>query len=236
VIEQNPSARYNLRMSQPPTSTLPPGFLTYEEQLNRDWSWAMNEGGRHFEEDSKVFKALRRIARRLNQSEIPYAVVGGMAVFHYGLRRYTEDVDLLVTKENLKAIHEQLVGLGYYPPFAGSKHLRDAESGVKIKFLTTGDVPGDGKPKPVAFPDPRECSVVANGVKFIELPKLMEMKIASGMSGLGRSKDFGDAVELIKILGLAEGFADSLNPYVREKFAELWAASSAPGLSDTMPD
>ena len=70
----------------------------YEELLNRDPRWALNQGSRHFEEDSAVFQALRRIAKRLKSLDIPYAVVGGMALFRYGLRRFTEDVDILVTK------------------------------------------------------------------------------------------------------------------------------------------
>jgi hypothetical protein len=35
-----------------------------------------------------------------------------MALFHHGLRRFTEDVDILVTKEGLKKIHAELAGLG----------------------------------------------------------------------------------------------------------------------------
>jgi hypothetical protein len=99
----------------------------YEDLLSRDPRWALSEGSRHFEEDSAVFKALHRIAQRLNALGVPYAVVGGMALFRHGLRRFTEDVDILVTKEDLKTIHDELEGLGYLPPFAHSKHLRDTQ-------------------------------------------------------------------------------------------------------------
>jgi hypothetical protein len=105
----------------------------------------LSEGSRHFEEDSAVFKALHNITQHLKSLGISYAVVGGMALFRHGLRRFTEDVDILVTKEDLKKIHEKLEGLGYLPPFTNSKHLRDTQLGVKIEFLTTGDYPGDGK-------------------------------------------------------------------------------------------
>ena len=54
----------------------------------------------------------------------------------------------------LSAIHAKLEGLGYVPPFSGSKNLRDTEHGVRIEFLIAGEFPGDGKPKPVAFPEP----------------------------------------------------------------------------------
>jgi hypothetical protein len=104
-----------------------------------------------------------------------------MALFRHGLRRFTEDVDLLVTKNDLKVIHEKLAGLGYLPPFTNSKHLRDTQLGVKIEFLTTGDYPGDGKPKPVSFPDPRQVSFEAEGINGCDrsIPGICGEKVAS---------------------------------------------------------
>src|SRR5919109_1941248 len=135
-------------------------MVTYEQLLSRDLRWALREGSMHFGKDSAVHKTLEKVTRKLDELGIPYALVGAMALFFHGFRRFTEDVDLLVTPEGLKALHERLEGLGYLPPFAGSKHLRDTDSGVRVEFVTTGDYPGDGKPKPVAFPDPNESSVV----------------------------------------------------------------------------
>lgn len=126
--------------------------MTYEQLLDADANWAMSEGSRHFEEGSAVQVSLRKITRRLHDLGIPYAIAGGMALFAHGFRRFTEGVDLLVTDEGLMQIHRELEGAGYRPPFQGSKDLRDTESGVRIEFLVTGQFPGDGKPKPVAFP------------------------------------------------------------------------------------
>src|SRR5205085_3720661 len=134
-------------------------MIVYEQNLKQDRRWGFREASMHFERDSAVHKSLERIVKRLDELGVPYAIVGAMAMFFHGYERFTTDVDLLVTPADLKRIHEKLEGLGYVPPFAGSKHLRDAESGVKIEFLTTGDYPGDGKPKPVAFPDPKEASI-----------------------------------------------------------------------------
>lgn len=185
----------------------------------------MSEGSRHFEERSAVFLALHRITSRLKDLGIPYAVVGGMALFRHGLRRFTEDVDILVTRDDLKTIHEKLTGLGYMPPFARSKHLRDTQTGVKIEFLTTGDYPGDGKSKPVSFPEPLAVSFEAEGIRYISLPKLVELKLASGMTNPGRLKDLSDVLELIKTLNLPLEFASELDAYVRDKFEELWRES-----------
>ncbi len=123
-------------------------------------------------------------------------------MFQHGYRRFTEDMDILVTREGLQRIHEALEGLGYVRLFSQSKALRDTDGGVKIDFLVTGQYPGDGKPKPVAFPDPAEAAVDVDAMRVLSLPKLVQLKIASGMSGGARREDLGDAQELIKFLNL----------------------------------
>jgi hypothetical protein len=201
--------------------------VPYETQLDSHPGWALSEGSRHFDEKSAVFAALRKITKRLNEFGIAYAVVGGMALFRHGLRRFTEDVDILVTKDDLTEIHRRLDGLGYLPPHRSSKQLRDTELGVRIEFLTTGEYPGDGKPKPVAFPDPSVVSFEAEGIRYINLPSLIELKLASGMTNPGRVKDLADVQELVKVLKLPAEFAEKLSPYVRGEFAMLWQGAQA---------
>ncbi|HWA98175.1 MAG TPA: hypothetical protein VG713_06765, partial [Pirellulales bacterium] len=101
--------------------------------------------------------------------------------------------------------------------------------GVRIEFLVTGQYPGDGKPKPIAFPDPAKASVEIDGIRYLGLPNLIELKLASGLTGgVARLRDFADVVSLIQILKLPEDFSAQLNPYVRGKFDELWQ-----GLADS---
>ncbi len=178
----------------------------------------------HFEEKSAVHIALHRIVQRLGELEVPYAVADAMALFFHGFRRFTEDIDILVTREGLEQVHRHLEGLGYVPVFSGSRSLRDAESGVRIEFLVTGDFPGDGKPKPVSFPHPDDAGIVKEGIRWLSLPSLVELKIASGMTSPGRLKDLADVQELIRILGLTADFASRLRPFVQEKYRELWSA------------
>lgn len=206
-------------------NTLPntEGLLTYEERLKRDRNWSMDEGDRFFRCADSVFKTLRKIALRLDDLGVSYAVAGAMALEAHGFRRLTVDVDLLVTRDGLKTVHAHLEGLGYVPPFSGSKNLRDIEHGVRIEFLIAGEFPGDGKPKPVSFPEPEQAGVVIDGIRYLSLPKLVELKLASGMTGgIDRMKDLADVVELIKTIGLSAEFAAELNPYVRDKYLELW--------------
>ncbi len=196
-------------------------MITYEQKLNADLRWALQEGSMHFDKASAVHKSLNKITRRLAELDIPYAVVGGMALFLHGFRRFTEDVDLLVTRESLATIHKELEGLGYVPPFQGSKQLRDTETGVRIEFLVAGDYPGDGKPKPIAFPNPADVAIELAGIRCIQLPRLIELKLASGTAP-GRLKDLGDVQTLIRQLNLPVELADQLDPSVRELYRRFW--------------
>jgi len=198
---------------------------TYEQLLDRDLEWAFREGSMHFEERNAVHQTLRKITRRLDELGISYAVVGAMAMFRHGYRRFTEDVDILVTPEGLKQIHQKLEGLGYSPVFQGSKNLRDSELGVRLEFLVTGEYPGDGKPKPVIFPDPGQVAIEHDGIRYVQLPTLVELKLASGMTNAGRLKDLADVQELIVALDLPRDLANQLNSFVRDKFTELWTAA-----------
>jgi hypothetical protein len=146
-----------------------------------------------------------------------------MALVAHGYRRTTEDVDILVTEQGLKALHEALVGLGYRPIVEGGRHLRDTRTGVRIDFMLTGHFPGDGRPKPVAFPDPDAASVEIDGIRYLTLESLVQLKLASGLTNPGRIRDLGDVQELIRVLGLPDDLAERLDPFVRVEYLRLAA-------------
>jgi len=58
----------------------------------------------------------------------------------------------------------------------------------------------------------------------VTLEKLIELKLASGMTAPHRLRDLADVQELIKIRRLPADFAERLDPYVRDKYIELWDA------------
>lgn len=183
------------------------------------------EAEEFFMGESKVQRALAKIARLLEQDGIPYAILGGMALNAYGYHRVTVDVDVLLTRESLAEFQARHLGLGDVQKFPGSKRLRDTENGVFIDVVLTGDYPGDGLPKPVAFPDPAAVALRGERISLLPLPSLVELKLASGMSAPDRLKDLADVLELIRILGLPAELAAELDPYVREKYLEIWRAA-----------
>jgi hypothetical protein len=138
------------------------------EQIISSPTAAYDEGLAFFKGQGMLNKTLLKIAVDLERTGIDYAVIGAIALNQHGYKRFTEDIDILMTKEGLKKFQEKLVGLGYQPAFQGAtKRFRTAAENVLVEIVTTGEYPGDGLPKPVAFPDPSESSLEIDGVRTI---------------------------------------------------------------------
>jgi hypothetical protein len=65
-------------------------------------------------------------------------------------------------------------------------------------------------------------------VARLTLPKLIELKLASGISAPHRLKDLADVLELIRRLSLPRQMGESLDASVRTKYEELWQAAQTP--------
>jgi hypothetical protein len=184
----------------------------------------LEESEAFFMKEGKVHTTLKRLSRNLDDEGIPYVIIGGMALNLWGYSRETVDVDLLLTREGLERFHDRLVGRGYVLAFSGaSKTFRDAETKVKVEVITEGEFPGDGKPKPVVFPDPATVSYSRDGYSVVTLEKLIDLKLASGLSAPHRMKDLVDVQELIGALNLPVEFGDQLNESVRAEYQRLWS-------------
>jgi hypothetical protein len=171
-----------------------------------------------------VWESLMRLAKNLDREGIPFALVGGLALIAHGFERFTRDVDVLMTTDSLEEFRRKLVGRGYTAAFSGArKSYLDAESGVRVEILTTGEYPGDGLPKPVAFPDPLSSSEEKEGFRVVTLEKLIELKLASGMSAPHRRlRDLSDVQDLIGTLNLPIEIADRLDSSVAGEYRRIW--------------
>ncbi|MEZ4225346.1 MAG: hypothetical protein R3B13_30625 [Polyangiaceae bacterium] len=209
-------------MSLPEDSTWGAGWRSAAESAelsrNVDHCW------RFFVGEADVQRAAQKIVAILEAENIPYAMIGALALNEYGYRRVTVDVDLVMREEDLQRFKARHLGRGYAERVPGTGKLVDTEFGVHVDVLSTGRYPGDGKPKPVAFPDP--AAVAIRGAPFALLPieRWIELKLASGMVAAHRLKDLADVQELIRAAKLPKAMADRLDPWVRDKFLQLWSA------------
>jgi hypothetical protein len=176
-----------------------------------------------FMEKSPIHDAMRRLTKTLSEMQIPFAIAGAMAANAHGHKRTTEDVDILIRREDLQRFKAAHIGLGWIDKFEGSKSFRDTINNVNIDALIAGEFPGDGRPKPVVFPVPESAAVdLKEGIPYISLPTLLELKTACGMTAAHRLQDLADVMKLIRANQLTLEYADQLNPYVRDKYRELW--------------
>jgi hypothetical protein len=59
---------------------------------------------------------------------------------------------------------------------------------------------------------------------LLPLHLLIDLKLASGMTAADRLRDLADIQELIRINRLPRDLVNELNPFVRDKYVELWQA------------
>jgi hypothetical protein len=172
-----------------------------------------------FEGSSAILATMRELGAKLSNRNIDYAVIG--------YPRYSEQLAILVTEEGHQRFKKELLGRGGFGNYGWDsvsdyvRTVRAYPAQVVVNFRLAGEYPGDGKAKPISFPNPAEVSIEIDGINFLTLENVVELQLASGMTAPDRLKDLADIQELIKILKPSREFAEKLHPYVREKFLEL---------------
>ena len=198
------------------------------DEVDRRLDAVLTEAEAYFMGSGGVRKAAAEIAARLSDAGIEYAIAGALALGEHGFSRLTVDVNVLIRRDDLDRFKGEWLGRGYVDVRPGGKAVRDTINNVKIDFLIAGDFPGDGKPKPVSFPDPHVAAVAGEKYRVVALPRLIEMKLASGMTAPHRLQDLADVLRLVHVTQVPREFAAGLDPYVRAKFDELWLAAQHP--------
>ena len=206
------------------------------ERITSSPTATYEEGLAFFRGQGVLNRTLHRITADFERNGIDYAVIGAIALNQHGYKRFTEDVDVLVTREGLERFRERLVGLGYRPAFEGARtQFLSVQDNVRVELVMSGDYPGDGLPKPVRFPHPNDFVEVIDGVRTMTLAKLVELKLASGMTALDRLKDLADVQEVVRVKDLDAAFAEKLDESVRSKYLELQGAVASAKARDGGP-
>ena len=171
----------------------------------------------------KVRERLERACRALEESQVPYAVIGGHAVAAWvatiddGAVRNTRDVDLLLREEDLSRAADALLRVGFH---------RDAVMGITV-FL---DGP-DGKPSQgihvllagrkvresyaTPAPDTDEVMLI-NGKRIVDLSELVGMKLNSY-----RDKDRTHLRDLIGVGLISKSWPSRFPPPLAERLQAL---------------
>lgn len=162
----------------------------------------------------EIHKSLRRLMKRLETAGIAYAIMGAMAVNAHGYQRTTGDVDILLTPEGFELFKKRFVEKSYRSTPGRARRFTDRKNDVAIDILLSGLYPGNGKPGPIAFPDPSTAMRI-NDKPVPDLAALIQLKLAAL-----RYKDFADVVALIRVHDLDETFKKHLHPSVHRDYIE----------------
>jgi len=87
--------------------------------------------------------------------------------------------------------------------------------------LLCGQYPGEGKPGPIVFPVPKEASVQIEGIRYVDIVPLIELKLASGQAS-HRAQDLHDVQQLILARSLPRELSEQLDPSVRDAYLRKW--------------
>ncbi|MCX7722300.1 MAG: nucleotidyltransferase [Verrucomicrobiae bacterium] len=151
------------------------------------------------------------VARALNEAQVPFLIVGGVAVIHHGYGRLTQDVDIVIRLEKrvIERAFQALAALGYRPivpvtatefadPMLREKWQR--EKNMQVLRFWSDQHPETPLDLFVAEPfdferEMAKADVCESGpgitVRIVSLGTLLEMKRAAG-----RPQDLADIDEL----------------------------------------
>jgi hypothetical protein len=168
--------------------------------------------------NSPLMEVVRRFHALSSARELPYCVVGGMAVIRNGYARTTMDVDILTFQTDWR----KLLPLEGEISSEGPENCVDKKTGVTIDILFA-----DGNWQMlIARPDPRKVGEYDQelGACFIGLHALVQLKAAVYFDKLHEqgedvaSKDRSDVYELINrnLARFSKEVIQSYDPAIRE--------------------
>lgn len=143
-------------------------------------------------------RVVRDLERLLKATATLSVVAGGWAVWRHGFAgRVTEDVDIVVPLDRLEALQSAAAMCGFnylHPPEGRWPKLQHRETNIEVDFLPESKLPGTlARPGLVPIGHPSRYQASLDGLRFISLPGLIELKI-----GAGRAKDIADLIALIQ--------------------------------------
>jgi hypothetical protein len=134
-----------------------------------------------FENRDSIIDVLDKILRDV---DVPADLIGGMALGAYNYVRNTEDIDILIDKLNYSKVADAIVQNGGNPL---GKNNKFSLSGYTVQVCYSGL-----KVRQTTFKKPSNTKA---GLKVIDLPQLLIMKIEAGMNQHRHRTDF---IELVK--------------------------------------
>jgi len=174
-------------------------------------------------------RVVRAIDHLLQVTGTEAVVGGGWAVWHHGFDgRVTQDIDIALPADKIDEFLRaaSVSGFELLPRQEGRwPKMLHKETAIKVDILPEGARPGTAsKPAPTTIPHPALMGAQSGTLRYMVLPRLIELKIAAG-----RARDDADVVELMRAVpeqanAIREHLAGVHADYVRKFDALLQRA------------
>jgi hypothetical protein len=144
----------------------------------------------------QIRRVFNTVSQKLPESAIPFLMIGGHAVNHYGYTRATMDVDFMIAAEDVAAVREVMKTAGFSNISEGGTVIFFSlpESSVRVDFL-----PVDSETMKQLLTGSVEVLYGGTRLKVPCLNDLLAMKLFALKSGSPRRKerDSSDIVQLM---------------------------------------
>ena len=127
---------------------------------------------------------IEQVADAVSHVSVPYVIVGGHALNHYGYGRMTSDIDILVNPHDLNTVVKELDPQEARPIFFGGMATR-LHSGNELDILS---------PNKKWVPEAIRSGIDTPNGKVISLPYLVLMKLWAGRG----EKEDNDIIQMLK--------------------------------------
>jgi hypothetical protein len=177
--------------------------MNLEQKLDKALSIAENN-----QYHSELMTVLNTQANKL---KIPMTSIGGMAVAAHGYRRFTNDIDILITKDDATKLATALLNTKQFTNIGQNKlqHKNGSIVNLCVEKVKAGNT---------IFPPPESNTP---GLTVASLPLLLHLKIKAN-----RHKDRTDIIELIKANHLTQEYLNNialnLRPIERKLLTQLY--------------
>ncbi|MBL8794260.1 MAG: hypothetical protein JNM56_10160 [Planctomycetia bacterium] len=165
-------------------------------------------------------RVIRAVDHLLGITQIEAVLGGGWAVWFHGYAgRVTQDLDVALPADRIEEFLQSAAVSGF--ELLARQEGRwpkmiHKETRIQVDILPEGARPGTpSRPAPTTIPHPSRMGASIGRLRYINLPCLIELKIAAG-----RARDHGDIVELLRVnadqaAGIRQHLAEVHPDYVK---------------------
>jgi len=158
----------------------------------------------------------KQIKKLLDEYNIPFVFIGGVARNEYARARTTSDVDILVSSKDKQKMLSLPIGYIKCLTKDSAKKFLLHEPKTELEVMYSGEKAGNNKG--IEFPEPQK---IDNGNNVMTLLSLVEFKLCSGLLA-NRYKDYGDIQDMIKENKLPKNYAKDFRKDLKDVYEDLW--------------